>query len=240
MKYLVFAFCVCLCRGSSEADLLTAMKAEQIPLDAQVLSGVPLVEYLRKNQKLFERCRQHHDKRDCPIQTNESDNRNPVVDEVGDNGDDIPESFDARVHWSNCSSLFYIRDQANCGSCWAVSSAAAMSDRVCIASRGAKQVLLSDQDMLACCSWCGYGCEGGWPMKAWQYFAREGVVTGGNYRKQGCCRPYEFPPCGRHGKEPYYGECYDSAKTPKCQKTCQRGYLKPYKEDKHFGTLFYR
>ncbi|KAK6024385.1 hypothetical protein OSTOST_09801, partial [Ostertagia ostertagi] len=43
------------------------------------------------------------------------------------------------------------------GSCWAVSSAAAMSDRICIASKGAKQVLISAQDAVSCCTWCGDG-----------------------------------------------------------------------------------
>ncbi|KAK6017435.1 hypothetical protein OSTOST_17046, partial [Ostertagia ostertagi] len=38
----------------SEGDVLDALQAQRIPPEAQALSGVPLVEYLRKNQKLFE------------------------------------------------------------------------------------------------------------------------------------------------------------------------------------------
>jgi len=39
----------------------------------------------------------------------------------------IPDSFDARTEWSNCSSIGLIRDQANCGSCWAFGAVEAMS-----------------------------------------------------------------------------------------------------------------
>ncbi|VDO57984.1 unnamed protein product [Haemonchus placei] len=46
--------------------------------------------------------------------------------------EEIPESFDAREKWKNCTSIGYIRDQSNCGSCWAVSAAETMSDRLCI------------------------------------------------------------------------------------------------------------
>ncbi|VDM79029.1 unnamed protein product [Strongylus vulgaris] len=48
-------------------------------------------------------------------------------------------SFDARKieGWKDCESLRTVRNQANCGnrtlrSCWAVSTASAMSDRYCI------------------------------------------------------------------------------------------------------------
>ncbi|PIO70986.1 hypothetical protein TELCIR_07130 [Teladorsagia circumcincta] len=93
-KYLVFALCVWLCRGSSETDLLTALKAERIPLDAQVMSGPPLVEYLQKSQKFF-KVATAPTKRDFQHRVMDlmfiDQNNNPVVDEAGDNGDDIPE-----------------------------------------------------------------------------------------------------------------------------------------------------
>ena len=43
--------------------------------------------------------------------------------------DDIPDEFDSRVQWPNCPTIQEIRDQGNCGSCWAISAVEAMSDR---------------------------------------------------------------------------------------------------------------
>ncbi len=42
---------------------------------------------------------------------------------------DLPDEFDSRENWPNCPTLKEIRDQGNCGSCWAISAVAAMSDR---------------------------------------------------------------------------------------------------------------
>ncbi len=42
---------------------------------------------------------------------------------------DVPDEFDCRENWPNCPTLKEIRDQGNCGSCWAISAVAAMSDR---------------------------------------------------------------------------------------------------------------
>merc|ERR1719235_2956741 len=50
---------------------------------------------------------------------------------------DLPEEFDWRTdsRAANCPSLKEIRDQSNCGSCWAFGSVEAMTDRRCIASQ---------------------------------------------------------------------------------------------------------
>nr|CDJ85630.1 Peptidase C1A domain containing protein [Haemonchus contortus] len=233
MKYLALLLCLYLCRTFG-ADIDTA---DGIPPEAQVLSGAPLVEYLRKSQNLFE-------VKETPTpgfkymmmdMKFKDQTSNPVVKDDNDAGDDIPENYDPRITWANCSSFFTIRDQANCGSCWAVATASAISDRICIASKGKKQVYISATDILSCCRKCGSGCQGGYPIKAWQFFESDGVVTGGPYLDKKCCRSYQLHPCGHHGNHTYYGECPEMASTPPCKWRCQFGYRRRYWLDKRHG-----
>ena len=56
-----------------------------------------------------------------------------------------------------------------------------MTDRICIASGGKEQAHISAQDLLECCTSCGYGCDGGFPGIAWDYFKETGIVTGGEF-----------------------------------------------------------
>ena len=53
----------------------------------------------------------------------------PIVEHVAEN---IPDEFDSRDNWPDCPTLKEVRDQGNCGSCWAISAVEAMSDRYCI------------------------------------------------------------------------------------------------------------
>ena len=55
-------------------------------------------------------------------------------------------SFDSRTNWPNCP--IYIMDQGQCGSCYAVSTTTAMSDRLCIAT--GNSVYASPQSMVTC------------------------------------------------------------------------------------------
>jgi hypothetical protein len=48
---------------------------------------------------------------------------------------------------------------------------------------------------LACCSKCGFGCQGGYPQAAWEYYKSDGLVTGGNYNSKQGCEPYTIPSC---------------------------------------------
>jgi len=148
----------------------------------------------------------------------------------------IPDAFDARTQWGDkCPSTKEVRDQANCGSCWAFGAAEAMTDRLCIASNGTQNVHLSAADLNSCCAACGMGCEGGYPSAAWSYWVHSGVVSGGNY-KGGGCFPYQLANCDHHttGK---YGPCPDVVPTPTCTKQCEDGST--WAKEKRFGSSSY-
>ncbi|XP_063825435.1 cathepsin B-like [Ostrinia nubilalis] len=152
--------------------------------------------------------------------------------------DRLPEQFDARLKWNRCPTLYDIRDQGSCGSCWAVSAVSAMTDRTCIRSNGTRNFYFSVEDVLSCCHNCGPGCGGGVLWKAWMYSKRQGVVSGGGYGSQQGCLPYQIEPCDHDipGPRP---ECGMYVNTPKCQKNCQPKYKITYKKDKKIFKSIY-
>ncbi|MED6109873.1 Cathepsin B-like protease 2 [Stylosanthes scabra] len=89
---------------------------------------------------------------------------------------ELPNEFDARTQWSQCSTIGRILDQGHCGSCWAFGAVESLSDRFCI--HFDMNISLSVNDLLACCGFlCGSGCDGGYPINAWRYLVSHGVVT---------------------------------------------------------------
>jgi len=89
-----------------------------------------------------------------------------------------PSDFD----WRSQSNLLHpIRDQQQCGSCWAFSASEVLSDRVAIA-RGTASPVLSPEDLVSCDT-SDYGCQGGFTEYAWKYLHDTGIVTEG-------CMPY--------------------------------------------------
>merc|ERR1712135_114102 len=72
----------------------------------------------------------------------------------------IPTSFDSATNWPQCAKVIGdIRDQSDCGCCWAFAGAEAASDRMCITSNAALLMPLSAQDVCFCAS--SDGCNGG-------------------------------------------------------------------------------
>jgi len=92
---------------------------------------------------------------------------------------DLPASFDARVKWPTC--IHPIRDQAQCGSCWAFAASEVLSDRFCIASTGSVNVVLSPQYLVSCDS-SDYGCDGGYLANSWQFIQNTGIPTDQCYK----------------------------------------------------------
>jgi len=153
-------------------------------------------------------------------------------------GDSIPKEFDARTKWPNCPTISEVRDQGSCGSCWAFGAVEAMSDRICVASKGRVKAHLSAQDLLTCCYSCGDGCDGGWPSEAWQYWVRYGIVTGGNYNTSEGCLDYSIEPCEHHTTGDRQACGGEDGGTPRCARKCQNSMN--YRRDRHYGKKAYQ
>ncbi|XP_050437993.1 cathepsin B-like isoform X3 [Adelges cooleyi] len=150
----------------------------------------------------------------------------------------IPETFDARKQWKRCKTIGVIRDQGNCGSCWAFGTTGAFSDRLCIATDGEFNELLSAEELTFCCHSCGDGCGGGDPIAAWDYFSTNGIVTGGGYDSKQGCQPYFVPPCLHGVSAEQEGACRSQPmeKNHRCTKKCYGNTTIDYKEDHRYTS----
>eukprot|EP00434_Breviolum_minutum_P038384 symbB.v1.2.034047.t1/scaffold4326.1/size41202/2 len=128
-------------------------------------------------------------------------------------GSDLPDNFDSAEQWPECSKMINdIRDQSNCGCCWAFAGAEAASDRMCIATKGKTMVPISAQDV--CFNSESDGCDGGMIDTPWSYIKSTGAVSGGQYQGtgpfgKGLCSDFSLPHCHHHGpqgKDPYPAE----------------------------------
>ena len=138
-----------------------------------------------------------------------------------------PESYDPREHYG-CKSMRQIRDQSQCGSCWAFGAVSSMSDRECMAH--GKDIILSAEDVNSCSG--GGDCGGGFPFSAYLYWQSEGIIT----EK---CRPYSLPTCDHYAansSNPCPAEDYP---TPACNRSCVGGSGLTWKEDKHRAAAVY-
>lgn len=159
-------------------------------------------------------------------------------------------NFDAREAFPDCKDVIgHVRDQGDCGSCWAFASTEALNDRFCIKTGGKHSEMLSPQHTTSCCDLLhclSFGCSGGQPRMAWRWFANDGVVTGGDFselHKGKSCWPYEVPFCQHHSDGPY-PQCEGPlSKAPKCRKDCEEAdysaNVHPFKEDLHFASTSY-
>jgi len=150
---------------------------------------------------------------------------------------DLPSDFDWRTdsRAAKCPSIKEIRDQADCGSCWAFGSVEAMSDRICIASDGKDTTHLSAEDVTSCCHLGDMGCNGGVPSTVYTYYQSQGIVDGGNYGDKTMCYSYQLKPCAHHSVSTKYPNCSDPVSTPKCAKTCVDNGAS-WESSKHHGT----
>jgi hypothetical protein len=96
----------------------------------------------------------------------------PVSDGVTVQVGDIPDAFDGRDKFSSCQ--FAIRNQANCGSCWAFGAAETLSTNLCVL--GVSHEVLSPQDLVSCDK-TDHACQGGTLPNAWDYMQSNGLSS---------------------------------------------------------------
>jgi len=152
---------------------------------------------------------------------------------------DLPKEFDSRTAWPECYSISEIRDQGSCGSCWAFGATETMTDRSCIHSPSKTTFHYSAENLLSCCTQCGYGCNGGMPGAAFLYWKHGGIVSGGRFNSSEGCQPYEIAPCEHHvsGPRPTCGG--EEGDTPACSHSCQASYNGTYHDDLHSAKKAY-
>merc|ERR1711881_783707 len=135
----------------------------------------------------------------------------------------VPDNFDSAENWPQCAKVISdIRDQSNCGCCWAFAGAEAASDRMCIATNASLMLPLSAQDV---CFNSNYdGCDGGQIDTPWNYIKSTGAVTGSQqqpddgktdpFKGKGFCSSFSLPHCHHHG--PTHGDPYPAEGAPGC------------------------
>jgi C1A family cysteine protease len=83
---------------------------------------------------------------------------------------ELPKKWDWREHNGGIGP---IRNQGNCGSCWAFSAYATMSDVLALHGKGVQD--LSEQHLVSCDK-KSYGCQGGWFHTGFELVKAEGDV----------------------------------------------------------------
>jgi len=155
-----------------------------------------------------------------------------------------PSSFDSITQWPQCAqTIGDIRDQSDCGCCWAFGAASAASDRLCIATNGSIEVPLSAQATCFCAE--DNGCDGGTLYTPWAFIEQSGLVTGGQYQGSGpfgagYCSDFTLPHCHHHGPQgadPYPDEssegCPQVQHSPQCPSSCDSASNRTWATDKY-------
>jgi len=118
----------------------------------------------------------------------------------------------ASVDWIAKGAVVPVKDQGQCGSCWAFSTIGAIEGWNFL--KNGKLVSMSEQQLVDCSKDVCYGCQGGWPYKALEYVQKNGVCAEGAYpytARDGQCKDSTCTPVVAPGAIKTYENVSDEA-----------------------------
>jgi len=99
------------------------------------------------------------------------------------------------VDWIAAGAVTPVKDQGQCGSCWAFSTIGAVEGWNFLTNK--KLLSFSEQQLVDCSKDTCYGCQGGWPFKATEYIQKNGICLEGDYKytaRDGVCKDSQCSP----------------------------------------------
>ncbi|XP_008178596.1 cathepsin B-like cysteine proteinase 5 [Acyrthosiphon pisum] len=105
----------------------------------------------------------------------------------------IHKEFDARKRWPQCKTIGEVHNEGNELLSWAYAATGVFADRMCIATNGNYNQLLSTEELISCSGIKER--EDGYVNRVlvWEYFKTHGLVSGGKYNTNEGCQPSKVP-----------------------------------------------
>lgn len=85
------------------------------------------------------------------------------------------------VDWRKNNAVNKVKDQGNCGSCWAFSAIGALESAYVIDNDLKKPIINFSEQQLVDCDYSCYGCQGGLMKNAFDYFKNNYIVEESDY-----------------------------------------------------------